>query len=560
MLRRLTIQRLAFLRAADLSWGPGLNILTGETGAGKSLLIESLGVLLGFKADLPPISEKALIEAEFSPVPAALQPHLEEPTDTLWLRCELLPSGRRRLFLNDSPTSASTLRSLAYYLVEIHSQHETQQLFQAPFQRELLDTYADLTAEAEAYRATYERWRALTDKVATLRSQEAQAAARLAWLTPQLEELEALRLSPEEYAALEKTIRRLEHQEQALALLSHWHHQLAEAPHAPLTVLREAEKSLGRLPLPELPSILSQLEQARLLLGEAASQIEALLNDFTLDPTEAQQARERYDACNSLLLKYRVPTLEALLDLREKLRSEYQALLNQQSQLEPAEKELQALTASLLEQGYRLELARLAAAQALADEVEKHLAQLGLSHARFHIAVERLKNPQSPYTWEGEGVELTPYGFSSVTFLLRTHPQLPLAPLSEVASGGELSRIMLALKAALAEKVQLPTLILDEIDTGLSGEGARRMGEFLRGLGQRLQIILITHLPAIAAQPGWHFRIWKEATPDGAWETRVQRLEPEERVQEVARLLSGQPPSQGALAAARELLASAERY
>jgi len=557
MLRRLTIQRLAFLRSMELAWGPGLNILTGETGAGKSLLIESLGVLLGFRADLPPLSEKALIEAEFSPVPLALQAHLEEPTDTLWIRCELLPSGRRRLFLNESPISASTLRSLAYYLVEIHSQHETQQLFQAPFQRELLDTYADLAAEVQAYHTTYERWRALSQTVSALRSQQAQAAAQLAWLAPQIEELDAARLSAEEYAALEQTVRRLEHQEQALALLSHWHHQLTEAPQAPPTLLREAEKQLGRLPLPEVPSLLSLLEQARLLIGEATTHIETLLETFTLDPAEAQQARQRYDAYNSLLLKYRVPTLEALLDLREKLRAEYHTLLSQANQLEPAEKELQALTTSLLEQAYRLELARLAAAQTLSDEVEKHLGELGLPHAHFHIAVERLTDPQSPYTWEGTGVQLTPYGFSSVTFLLRTHPQLPLAPLSEVASGGELSRIMLALKAALAEKVQLPTLILDEIDTGLSGEGARRMGDFLRKMGQRLQIILITHLPAIAAQPGWHFRIWKEPTAEGGWETRVERLQPEARVQEVARLLSGETPSPGALAAAQELLTTA---
>ncbi len=557
MLRRLTIQRLAFLRSMELTWGPGLNILTGETGAGKSLLIESLGVLLGFRGDLPPLSEKALIEAEFSPVPPALQAHLEEPTDTLWIRCELLPSGRRRLFLNESPLSATSLRSLAYYLVEIHSQHETQQLFQAPFQRELLDTYAELTAEVQAYQATYERWRALSQTVSALRSQQAQAAAQLAWLAPQIQELDAARLSAEEYAALEQTMRRLEHQEQALAVLSHWHHQLTEAPQAPPALLREAEKQLGRLPLPEVSALLSLLEQARLLIGEATTQIEALLETFSLDPAEAQQARQRYDAYNSLLLKYRMPTVEALIELREKLQIEYHTLLSQANQLEPAEQQLQALTASLLEQAYRLELARLAAAQTLSDEVEKHLSELGLPHARFHIAVERLSDPQSPYTWEGTGVQLTPYGFSSVTFLLRTHPQLPLAPLSEVASGGELSRIMLALKAALAEKVQLPTLILDEIDTGLSGEGARRMGDFLRKMGQRLQIILITHLPAIAAQPGWHFRIWKEPTADGGWETRVERLQPEARIQEVARLLSGETPSPAALAAAQELLTTA---
>lgn len=554
MLRRLTIQNLALIRSAEILWGPTLNLITGETGAGKSLLIESLGALLGYKADIPPLTEKAIVEAEFSPLPPAILPLLEEPTNTLLLRCELHPTGRKRLFLNDSPVPAGTLRTLAYYLVEIHSQHDTQQLFHPPFQRELLDTYADLSAEVSAYKADYDRWRRLSEEVATLEKTQAENQNRLSWLTTQLEELEKAGLSAEEYAHLEQQVRRLEHQTQAIQTLSHWYHQLSESPHAPPLLLREAEKALSRLPLSEVPPILTLLENARSLLQEGTAQIEALLHEVTIDPEEAQRLRERYDAYNTLLLKYRVPTVEALIELRDRYRAEYEALTSTQASIGPAREDLARLTESLLTQAYKLELARIAAAHALADQVQAYLAELGLPHAHFHIAVERLQDPESSYQWEGKGVELTPFGFSSVAFLLRTHPQFPLAPLSQVASGGELSRIMLALKAALAERVELPTLVLDEIDTGLSGEGARRMGDFLSRLSERFQIILITHLPAIAAQRGTHFRIWKEPTSTGGWETHIRALSPEERVQEVARMLSGESAGEAAVAAARELL------
>ncbi|MCX8113171.1 MAG: DNA repair protein RecN [Bacteroidia bacterium] len=553
MLTRLSVQNLAFLRQADIEWSYNLNIITGETGAGKSLLIESLSALLGYKADLPPLTEKAIVEAEFDTIPEAVIPHLPEPADTLILRCEILPTGRRRFFLNDSPASAQILREIAYYLVEIHSQHESQQLFQAPFQRELLDSYADLRAELHAYQALYTTWKERSSVLAELEKGLTEREERLAWLSQQIGELKSANLSPDEYAQLEKQIRRLDHQAQALQLLSQWFYQLSENPHAPSTLLREAEKALGRLPLPEIQTILNHLEEARTSLQEALTHIETLLSEIALNPEEAERLRQRYDLYNTLLIKYRVPTVGALLDLFNRLVSEYEMLSHAQESVEPLRNEVDRLTQALLEKGYRLELARLAAAQALSDHVQSYLADLGLGYAHFHIAVERIYSPDSPYKWADQPVQLTPYGFSTVTFLLRTAPDFPLAPLSQVASGGELSRIMLALKAALAEKVQLPTLVLDEIDTGLSGEGARRMGEFLSWLSKRVQIILITHLPAIAAQRGSHFYIWRDREGD-TWRTYIRQLSSEERIQEVARLLSGEAVSEAALAAARDLL------
>lgn len=557
MLLKLSVQSLAFIRKVELMWDPRLNILTGETGAGKSLLIESLGALLGYKADLPPLSEKAIIEAEFAPIPESILPKLPESADNLLLRCELSPTGRRRIFINDSLVPVQTVREIAYYLIEIHSQHESQQLFQTHFQRELLDSYAELLPEVKAYQTLYATWRERSATLSEMEKNMQERRQRLQWLSSQAEELHGAQLSAEEYAQLEQQMQRLEHQEQLLQTLSVWFHQLSESPHAPLSLLREAEKALGRLPLPEIQTVVrSQIEHARTILQEATTAIESLLNEISLDSAEAERIRQRYDTYNTLLLKYRVPTIEALIELRDRLLAEYQALLLAEERIEPLRKEVTTLTDKVLEKAYRLELARLAAAQTLSDHVQSYLEALGLGYAHFHIAVERLTASDSPYQWEGVPVMLTPHGFSQVTFLLRTAPQFPLLPLSEVASGGELSRIMLALKAALAEKVQLPTLVLDEIDTGLSGEGARRMGDFLAQLSKRVQIILITHLPAIAAQRGAHFYIWKEAQADG-WETRIRRLSETERIAEIARMLGGEAAGKAAYAAARELLTTA---
>ncbi|MEN2992687.1 MAG: DNA repair protein RecN [Bacteroidia bacterium] len=552
MLQSLRIHNLALLRAVEINWEAHLNLITGETGAGKSLLIEALGALLGFRVELPPLREKAIVEAEFAPVPPAVQALLEEPAEVLWLRCELLPTGRRRHFLNDSPISAPTLRQIAYYLVEIHSQHETQQLFQSGFQRELLDSYAELEPELRAYQAAYREWKELQAQLEALESRQQAVAQRLDWLTAQVDELEKARLSPEEYATLEGLIRRLEYQEQAAQTLLHWQRYLSESPQAPLRLLKEAVRALQRFPLDEIAAITAQLENARSSLQEAAAHMESLLSHLTLDPYAVEKARQRYDLYNTLLLKYQAVEVSQLIGLYEKYRAERDALQREVESLEPLRNQYEVLTGRLLEQAYRLELARLGAAQALADRVQAYLAELGLDYAAFHIAVERLKDPQSSYRWAEEGVQLTPYGFSAVQFLLRTQPDFPFQPLSGVASGGELSRIMLALKAALAERIRLPTLVLDEIDTGLSGEGARRMGEFLAKLADRVQIILITHLPAIAAQRGAHFRVWREGDL-----TQIVRLSESQRVEEIARLLGGESAGEAAQAAARALLQAA---
>jgi len=559
MLRRLHIQNLPLLRDIALTWPPHLNILSGETGAGKSLLVEAIATLLGAKSDLPPLNLRAVIEAEFDPVPEAIQALLEEPVSPpLILRCEISPQGRRRYFLNDSLLSAQEVRELAYHLIEIHSQHETQALFRPAYQMRLLDTYAELTEELATYRKYYHEWRQLSEEVRALEEASESRHQRQAWLQTQLAQVPP-DLSAETYAHLETQIRRIEYQSLFATTLSQWLHQLSESPQNPITLLAQATKSLQRLPEGEatLTEAINLLESARYNIQEATDLLNRLLQTYSLNPKEIESIQAQYDLYNHLLHRFQVPTVELLIETVQRYRAELEALTKEESELEPARERLAALTEKLLDAAYRLELARLAAAQSLSDEVEAYIAELGLKGARFQISVERLVNPNSPLRWHDQPVEVTPDGFNQVSFLIQTNPDFPLAPLAQVASGGEMSRVMLALKAALAEKMTLPTLILDEIDTGLSGEAAQRMGAFLSRLSQKMQILLITHLPAIAAQPGAHFYIAKHTTPEGITETRIHLLSSEERIAEIARLLSGNPHDEAARLAAQTLLTSA---
>ncbi len=557
MLQRLSIRNLALLRAIDTTWGPHLNILTGETGAGKSLLIEAVGALLGLRVDMPPLESRAVIEAEFAPIPSAIQAFLEE-TDSLYLRCEIAASGRRRYFLNDSPIQVADLRPIALHLIEIHSQHETQQLFHSHYQQALLDAYAGLGEAVESFRQHYEAWRKQKEAIEAYEAQAHALAQKRAWLENQLAQVPA-HLSLEEYQALEQQIKRLEHQSLVLSTLQQWFTQLNETPQNPIQTLSQAIKTLSRLPIQEKPleEAIELLENARIAVQEALEQLTQLSEQFAIDPAEAERLQSRYDLYNALLLRFQVPTVELLLETIQNLRQEYEHLVTQETAIGPSREAFGQQTSELLLEAYRLELARTAAAQVLSDEVQRFMRDLGLGDAYFHIAVERLQDPQSSLVWDEKPVRLTPLGFSQVTFLLRTNPGFPLAPLAEVASGGELSRIMLALKAALAEKIALPTLILDEIDTGLSGESAQRMGHFLARLAQKMQIILITHLPVIAAQRGQHFFIAKQVQA-GYAETSVRPLDAAERVLEIARLLSGEAENPAAQEAAQALLRSDE--
>ncbi len=559
MLRRLHIQNLPLLRDIALTWSPHLNILSGETGAGKSLLVEAIATLLGAKSDLPPLSARAVIEAEFDPVPEAIQALLEEPVSSpLILRCEISPQGRRRYFLSDSLLSAQEVRELAYHLIEIHSQHETQALFRPAYQMRLLDTYAELTEELATYRKYYQEWRQLSEEVRALEEASESRHQRQAWLQTQLAQVPP-DLSAETYAHLETQIRRIEHQSLFANTLSQWLYQLSESPQNPINSLAQATKSLQRLPEGEatLTEAINLLESARYNIQEATDLLNRLLQAYSLNSKEIESIQARYDLYNHLLHRFQVPTVELLIETVQRYRAELEALNSEENALEPARQKLAALNEKLLDAAYRLELARIAAAQNLSDEVEAYIAELGLKGARFQISVERLVNPNSPLRWHDQPVEVTPDGFNQVSFLIQTNPDFPLAPLAQVASGGEMSRVMLALKAALAEKMTLPTLILDEIDTGLSGEAAQRMGAFLSRLSQKMQILLITHLPAIAAQPGAHFYITKHTTPEGITETRIQPLSSEERIAEIARLLSGNPHDEAARLAAQTLLTSA---
>jgi len=397
-----------------------------------------------------------------------------------------------------------------------------------------------LAEEVAAYRQLYSEWRRLAEEIRTLEGAAESRRQRREWLATQLAQV-PLQLSVEAYQALEVQVRRLENQHLMASTVSQWMSQLSEGLHNPIALLSQAVKSLQRLPGEEkaLSEAIELLEGARYSVQEGVELLSRLLEAYAIDAAQAESIQAQYDLYNHLMLRFQVPTVELLLETIQRYQTEYEVLTAEETAVGPALEKFRELTERVLDAAYKLELGRLAAAQTLSDEVERYMSELGLRGARFQVSVERLTSTQSDLSWQDQPVELTANGFSRVVFLIQTNPGFPLAPLAQVASGGEASRVMLALKAALAEKVQLPTLILDEIDTGLSGEAAQRMGRFLAHLSRKMQVILITHLPVIAAQPGRHFRIEKVLSGDGLMETRVQALSEAERVGEVARLLSG---------------------
>ncbi|MGQ9862981.1 MAG: DNA repair protein RecN [Bacteroidia bacterium] len=549
MLRRLYVENFALLQKVDWEIAPGLNILTGETGAGKSILVDAIQVLLGKKPDRL-MADRVVIEAYFAPVPEAIQEMMEEPVSELFLRREITPQ-RSRFFANDSPVSLGWIRQAAYHLIEIHSQHDTQQLYQPSFQLSLLDAYADQTDSVKAFTRLLHTYRTLQDSLRDLYAQIQKAQQEEEFLNHQLQLIEALAPHQEEYQELEKKIQLLQQAQEIHAQAAFFIDELFEKEGS----VDEKLITLGRF-LQKYDFFVQQREKLELVrenLAEIRAGLEEILSQIEMDPAEAARIQARYDAYNELLLRFRLTTVAQLLEKKQSYEHALSMLSVDREKIKTLEAQRTELEKLLMERAIQLELGRTVAAQALSDRVEAYLREVNMENARFHISIMREEDPQSPFLYEGKSVRLTPTGFNSVVYLLQANVGLPMAPLALVASGGELSRVMLALKAALAERIQMPTLILDEIDTGLSGDSAMRVGKLLENLAHAYQIIVITHLPQVASRQGTHFFIYKKVQQDRTF-THIDKLSPAQRTREIARLLSGDEKDPASLAAAESLM------
>jgi DNA repair protein RecN (Recombination protein N) len=544
VLTSLRIRDLATIADVTLELGEGLNVLTGETGAGKSMLVDALALLLGDRADraaVRPGAAKAVVEGELSALPKSALTGLEQSgldaDDHLVIRREVTAEGRSRAWINGSPTTVGVLATLGATLVDLHGQHQTLQLLEPVEQRALLDAFGDALPAADAVAAAWRDLGVLRADRDALVARRDEAQRRADWLRHVVDEVDAARLKPGEDETLDRDINRLAQ----AGTLGDEARRLAEAldgdEASARTAVAAAERALNALERhdPDVGSWRELLDGAYAQLDELARLANQYAETIADEPARLAELERRRDLLFTLKRKHG-PELAEVIATRDRARAELDLLDSAAFDLRALEARLDAATAALVGLGATLTARREAAASRLARDVTKLLPDLGLVGGRMTVALVPL-------------MDVREHGAEEVTFLVQLNAGMEPRPLARVASGGELSRLMLALKVVLARQDAVPTLVFDEIDQGIGGEVGGRVGAALAQVATRHQVLVITHLPQIAARGDRHLRISK-ATRAGIATSDVARLHGEDRVMELARMLGGDGEAERALARA----------
>ncbi|MBV7538723.1 DNA repair protein RecN [Duganella sp. sic0402] len=550
MLRTLSIRDFVIVESIELEFSAGFTVFTGETGAGKSILIDALTLALGGRGDASVVREgaaKADITADFAVSAQArawLVAHefaVEE--DGALLRRVIDNAGRSKAYINGVAATAAQLRELGDLLVDIHGQHAHQSLMKTEAQRDLLDGQAGADAQARAVAAAYKAWRALSRQLEEFETNAANVLYERERLEWQVNELEKLAVKPGEWLEVSNEQSRLSHAasllegaQEALAVISE-----AE-DHPILSQLSSLNQKLGKLADIDsgLQPIVDLIEPARIQLQEAVYALNDYLDRVDLDPSRLRTVEARMDAIHSASRKFRVP--------EEQLHEEHARLATRLSQLADAtdleglRKQEEKLKAAYLAEAGKLSATRVQAAAALGDAVTKAMQELNMTGGRFEVALH--------------ACEPAAYGVEQVEFLVAGHAGVAARPLAKVASGGELARISLAISVITSNATTVPTLIFDEVDSGIGGGVAEVVGRLLRRLGQERQVLCVTHLPQVASQAGQHFQVAKGTLDNGKTASRIDVLDAKSRVEEIARMLGGLEITATTRKHARELLAS----
>ncbi|MCX7768228.1 MAG: DNA repair protein RecN [Flavobacteriales bacterium] len=551
MLERLLIRNLGLIDHAELEFHPGFNVITGETGAGKSMILDSLSLLSGRRMERLPGPDpegRTIIEAEF-PHPAIEEDwyarwHID-PQPVLILRREFTADGRSRAFANDVPVSLQALREAAPVLFDIHSQFDSQRLSENTFRLQLLDRIAGQDEVRIEYHALYLRLRELEEQLFRRTEELGQLKEKEDYLRFRLSELEKAAPRAGEDEELEAEIARLTHAESILQYCAEALN-LLEAEGQGLSALLgqfiALMRRLGQL-AKEGESLLAEAEELRLRVQQLEKDLLHLRDRTELSPERLREATARLDLLHDLMKKNNASSAAQLLEKRLHLRAELETLEQNAVDLTALEDQLRQMREQLHQAARTLTDGRQKAALQLASEVHRALAELALDKAQFRVQLNPLPSPG-------------PWGSDQAEFLFSAQPQVSLRPVQRVASGGELSRLMLALKSAMAARHLAPTLILDEIDSGISGRISGLMARFLHKLSQGAQIIAVTHLPQVAAAGARHFLVEKEVLPTGQVLSRIFVLQGQKREEALAIMLSANGVSEPSLRAARHLLES----
>ena len=555
MIKQLYIKNFTLIDTLDMTFQPGFSVITGETGAGKSIILGAIALLLGQRADSKAIksgADRCIIEAHFDLSRYSMEDFFTEyeidydATDCI-LRRELTASGKSRAFINDTPVQLSLMRQLGQQLVDIHSQHQNLLLQEEDFQLNVVDIIANDQKQLEQYRQLYQEY--LSAKKAVKEMQEAinKANDNQDFLRFQLSELKDADLSEGIQEELEQERETLSHAEDIKSGLFAADQLLSRGEGGIVERLKEASKTLDAIKkvFPDILDVAERTESCYIELKDIAGDISSCAEDFDFDPQRLEIIHTKLDQIYSLEKKHHVDSVEQLIAIRDELAQQLDRIDNSEDEL----KNLQAKETALLNQcnetAGKLSLLREKAARKIEKEMLKRLVPLGIPHVRFEVQ-------QAPK-------ELSNDGADRITFLFSANTSTPLLPVSEVASGGEIARVMLSLKAMISGAVKLPTIIFDEIDTGVSGKTAEMMAKIMQEMGASdRQVISITHLPQIAALGTTHYKVYKEESQQGTI-SHMQLLQEEERVQEIAQMLSGSNVTEAAVVHAKELLKQSKK-
>lgn len=553
MLRKLYIRNFTLIDELDINFNPGFSVITGETGAGKSIILGAIGLLLGNRADAKQVKEgtkKCIVEAVFdvghdrnNEVKNLFEENdLDFIPDECILRREVSANGKSRAFINDTPITLALMRELGEHLIDIHSQHQNLLLGKENFQLNVIDILAHDANELSAYREAYKRYTNTTASYAKLQKELSDNAAEADFLRFQQNELASAHLDNSEQEELEQRAETMSHAEEIKGSLYSADTLLNGDENGIVGNLRSVMTALSSISkvFPKADELAQRLESSRIEISDIADEIASCMEEIDFDPREMQQINDRLDLIYSLQHKYHVDTVEALNDYLETVNTKLNNIDTGEEQLETQAALVEQTKTECERLASALSKLRSEAAKTAEQEMLKRLVPLGIPKVRFEVDIASA----------ALGVD----GTDKITFLFSANSSSPMQPVSQVASGGEIARVMLSLKAMIGNAVELPTIIFDEIDTGVSGRVAEQMARIMKEMGGNdRQVISITHLPQIAALGSTHYKVAKTETDDGT-STRMTLLEPEERVKEIAQMLSGSEITQAATDNARELL------
>jgi len=549
MIQKLHIQNYAIIDALGIDFSGRMNVITGETGAGKSILMGALSLILGDRADTAVLLEKdkkCFVEGTFTlagkkEVLSFFKDNDLDIEEEIVIRREIAPSGKSRAFVNDTPVNLEQLRKLSAHLVDLHRQFDTLELGESDFQREVLDALAGQTPALEKYQTVYRAWQTAGRELAKLQEQKAQFNKEVDYNKFLFDELNDAGFKDNELEDLDQELKLLSNAEGIRTALNKVYYELREGEQPMVQQLKSLQHSLQSFSAfhPELPLLSERMQSVQIELQDIAGEVERINDHVNYDPRRIEEINTRLSTGYKLLKKHGVQTTAELLVLRDQLEDKLRASLNVDEQITAREKEV----AKLLEEGRKqatvLSKNRQAQATPLEEQVNKLLRQVGMPNARLKVQLQP--------------TELQSTGMDAIEFLFDANKSNRFEPIRKVASGGELSRLMLCIKSLVAESIDLPTLIFDEIDTGISGEAARQVGVILKGLSRKRQVICITHQPQIAGKADAHYFVFKDVKGKHV-KTSVRLLTQDERITAIAQMLGGEKPTAAALENAREMV------